>query len=225
MAVPPTIPTSFVPHPTSSGGGRRMQSDITGAFTYFSYFIFTFAVFSAFGVFGYDRFLAAREDTKKIELANVQATLDPETVTRVVRLRDRLSLGNSLLNEHVALSNLFHLLETTLPNSVRFLRLSVSIDPEGRATLSAFGVAKNFNALAAASDALAADARIRNAIFSGVRVTTVNAVEFSLSASIDRNLITFNSPAPTPEPVLPASEEDVVPEEETPSTQATTTTP
>ncbi len=196
MAVPPTIPTSFVPHPGSSLGQPHSGHDITGAFGFFAYFVLGFVVLSAFGVFGYDQFLASRETTKNAELSKAQTELDPHTVSNVVRLRDRLSYGDSLLNAHVAPSNLFRLFENILPRTVRFERVRLVFDTQGKATLTAEGTAKTFNALAAASDALGKDGRIRNAIFSGVSVANDNTVDFTLSALIDRDLFAFK-PAET----------------------------
>jgi hypothetical protein len=212
MAVPPTIPTSFVPHP---GGAqvRRSGSDITGAFGFFAYFVFALAVVSGVAVFGYNQLLAKQQERQDAAVAEASQNLDKDAATSVIRLRDRLVYGDSLLNNHTALSNAFARIQTVLPKTVRFTEMGISTDEAGRTTLTAAGVAKTFNALAAASNAFGSDGGIKDAIFSSITVTDSNTVEFSLHAIIDPALMTFTGAplqtapqqqsAPVSQPVIP----------------------
>lgn len=194
MAVPPTIPTSFVPHPGGSEM-RRSSTDLTGAFGFFAYFVFALTVLSAFAVFGYDRLLAAQQASKDAELAEAESKLDQATVSSIVRLRDRLSSGQTLLNNHIALSNLFDTLETILPTNLRLTQVRIAMDSDGKVTFSANGTAKTFNTLAQASEALGKESRIKDAIFSDIVVAANNSVGFSLTATLDPQLIAFTPPA------------------------------
>ncbi|HUQ29933.1 MAG TPA: hypothetical protein VM103_00200 [Candidatus Paceibacterota bacterium] len=198
MAVPPTIPTSFVPHPGGSEA-RRATTDLTGAFGFFTYFVFAIIVLSAFAVFGYDRLLAAQQKSKDEQLAAAEAQLDLATVNGIVRLRDRLASGQTLLNKHVALSNFFHALEKALPQNMRLSQMHISMDSNGKVMLTATGNAKSFNTLAQASDAFAADMRIKDVIFSDITVTASNSVSFALTATLDPELIAFAPATPAVE--------------------------
>ncbi len=190
MALPPTIPTSFVPH--SSSAPRRFRSDFSGAFGFFAYGVLGIVILLALGVFLYGRILAADKISKDKALAVAEATIDSKAVEDFVRLRDRLLSNKALLNNHVAFSGFFATLERILPSTVRFTALRLSLDATGIARVSGAGVAKNFNALAAASTAFASDGRVKDAIFSSISVNKDSSVTFALTATLDPNLIAFS---------------------------------
>jgi len=190
MALPPTIPTSFVPHAASSSA-RRFRTDFTGAYGFFAYAIFAIVFALALGVFFYGRILASSKAAKDAALASAQANIDPATVENFVRLHNRLNSGGSLLAGHTAFSGLFSALESLLPVSVRFTSLHLSRSDTGVSKIEGAGVARNFNALAAASNAFSVDERIKDAIFSNISVNDDGSVSFALSATLDPKLIAF----------------------------------
>jgi len=83
-------------------------------------------------------------------------------------------------------------LEKILPTTVRFTALHLSIGQNGLSKIEGGGVAKSFNALASASTAFAEDGRIKDAIFSNININKDNSVSFSLSATLDREIIVFS---------------------------------
>lgn len=190
MALPPTIPTSFVPH--SSSPTQRYRSDFTSAFGFFTYSVLGIVFLLALGVFFYGRILASDKLTKDALLAKAEAAIDPATVQGFVQLRNRLNNGVDLLHKHVAFSNFFTALQTLLPTNVRFTSLHISLDPSGIAKLEGAGIAKSFNALAVVSTTFATDDRIKDAIFSHIGINKDNTVSFGLSASLDPKIITFS---------------------------------
>lgn len=199
MALLPTIPTSFVPHPAGPAT-RRFSTDVTGVFGFFAYMVLVVAFVSALGVFFYNRILVADQVAKDAALAKAEATIDPTTVEGFVRLRNRLNNGGTLFKKHVAFSNFFTSLETLLPATARFSSLHLSLDSSGIPKIEGSGIAKNFNALAAVSTAFAADGHIKDAIFSKISINKDNSVSFELSAKLDQKTITFMPSAPTAVP-------------------------
>lgn len=191
MALPPTIPTSFVPRPGSAA--VRHRSDLTGAFAFLGYGVLAFVIVLSIGAFIYSQILATELTAKDKKLAEQVAKIDPQTVAKFVHLRDRLSYGLSFLNKHLALTGFWNTLIATMPTGVRFSALHLTLDEAGQVKLSGEGIAKSFNALAATSDAFAKDGRIKDAIFSSIRVEG-NAVTFALSATIDPSLVVFSPP-------------------------------
>jgi len=191
MALPPSIPTSFVPHPTTVS--RRFRSDFTNAFSFFAYFVLAVIFAMALGVFFYGRILAADKLAKDEELAKAENAIDPDIAESFVKLRNRLSSGGQLLSSHVAFSEFFTLLEKLTPTTARLSSLHLSINDKGNVKLEGTGVAKSFNALAVASTAFAKDGRIKDAIFSNIVVSQRDgSVSFALSASLDQKLIAFS---------------------------------
>ncbi len=204
MAFPSNIPTSFVPRPTAAP--RKFRTDLTNAFDFLAYGILGIVFALALSVFFYGRILAASQSAKDTALAQAEAAIDSTTVENFVRLRDRLLSGQTLLANHTAFSEFFSLLETLMPTAVRFTSLHLSIDDVGIVKLEASGIARSFNALAAASTAFAADGRIKNAIFSNIIVNPKDrSVSFGLSASLDPKLIAFSPMAPVAAPQAPSA--------------------
>lgn len=190
MALPPTIPTSFVPHPTATP--QKFRSDFTGAFGFFAYAILGIVFLLALGVFLYGQILSADKASKDKKLITAETEIDSKTVESFVRLRNRLASSKTMLEGHIAFSGFFSSLEKILPTTVRFTELRLSVGQNGVSKIEGGGVAKNFNALAAASSAFSEDGRIKDAIFSNINVNRDNSVSFSLSATLDRDIIVFS---------------------------------
>lgn len=197
MALPPTIPTSFIPHAASSAPAHKFRGDLTGAFGFFAYGVLALVFVLALSIFFYGRILDSRKISKDAELASAQAAIDPVTVDNFVRLRNRLNSSKSLMNGHAAFSGFFSALERLLPASTRFTTLHLSRSDVGPSKIEGTGTAKSFNALAAASNAFATDGRIKDAIFSNISVNKDGTVSFALSATIDPKLITFEPTSAT----------------------------
>ena len=191
MALPPTIPTSFVPRSTSVAA-RQLRTNFTGTFGFFAYIIFGIILVLTLSIFFYDRILAGTLTSRDAALAQAQKAIDIATVEGFVQLRDRLNAGALLLANHVALSKFFKLLETLLPASVRFNSLHLTIDDTKKVKLEGLGIAKNFNALATVSTAFAKDGHIKDAIFSNIVVTKDGSVSFALSATLDQKVVDFS---------------------------------
>lgn len=188
MALPPTIPTSFVPHSAS----QKFRPDFTGAFGFFAYAVLGIAFLLALGVFFYGRILSADKVSKDKELLAAEAGIDSKSVGNFVRLRDRLTSSDALLKGHVAFSGFFSSLEKIIPTTVHFTTLHLTFNTAGVSKVSGAGVAKSFNALAAASTAFATDGRIKDAIFSDIIINKDSSVSFSLAATLDRDIIVFS---------------------------------
>lgn len=200
MALPPTIPTSFVPH-AASASAQSFRSSATGLFGFFAYAIFGIAFVLALGVFFYGRILASSVAAKDAALAQAEANIDPATVENFVRLRNRLNASSALLEKHVAFSGFFSGLEQLLPANTRFTTIHLLRGDTGAAKVEGTGVAKSFNALAATSNAFAVDGRIKDAIFSNISVSASGSVSFALSATLDSKLIAFTPAAFMPSAV------------------------
>lgn len=192
MDLPPSIPTSFVPHPASAAP-RSSSTIVPDVLGFLAYFIFVVVFASAIGIFFYGRVLSAEQKSKDTQLQNKVATIDMTTVDNFVRLQDRLASSKTLLANHIALSNFFSLLETVMPTTVRFTALHLSINNDGTIMVDGSGVAKSFNSLAFASTAFSKDSRIKDAIFSNIAVNAKDgSVSFALSATLDPKTVAFS---------------------------------
>ena len=172
--------------------GRQFRSDYSGAFGFFAYTVLGVVFVLSLGVFLYGRILASDKADKDAKIAAAQQSIDPRTIESFVRLRDRLVASQSLLDGHPAFTSFFSVLAKAMPASVRFTSLHLSFDLVGAPKVEGSGVAKSFNALAAASEAFATDGRIKDAIFSHLNVNKDDSVSFVLAATLDPRIISFS---------------------------------
>ncbi len=167
------------------------------------------ALAGAGAVFGYQRYLEGVRNSKQVEVQTVRQSINSQVVEDFIRTRDRFTAAQDLLNNHVAVSQFFDLLESLTLQSVRFDGLTFRLAEDRSAELEMQGVARSFNALAAESSAFASEKRIKRAIFSDIRVDPVTrTVSFSLSAALDPALLVIapeSAPAPIAAPVVPAA--------------------
>jgi Tfp pilus assembly protein PilN len=182
-----------------------MQSG-TNVFLIGSLFLAGLMIAVAIGTFAYSRVLQGTLAKKQAQLAAAQQKVDENTIEDFIRLRDRLSSGKDLLSNHIVLSQLFDALESITLQNVRFETLKITVAGDRSAKFEITGTAKNFNALAAQSNAFASNKLIKRAIFSGITLSKDNLVTFTLDADIDTKLI-IEDPARSvsSQTVLPAS--------------------
>ncbi len=187
VALPPTVPTSFVPKQPVATGPRRRTTG-TNPFLMLSYVILIVALAGCAATFGYQLYLEGVAKSKTDQVTAAVNKIDQTTVTEFIRLRDRFTSAQDILNRQVALSQFFLVLENLTLQNVRFTSLKVLVANDRTATVNMNGTAKTFNALAAQSAALASDKRIKRAIFSGIEVKD-SIVSFALTADLDPSLV------------------------------------
>jgi len=161
------------------------------------------AILGAGGVFGYQRYLMSVRDAKSEEVRQAQEAINASSVEEFVRTRDRFTAAEALLDNHVAVSNFFNLLESITLQTVRFNSLSFTLTDDRSAQIAMAGTARTFNALAAQSSVFAEEKRIKRAIFSDIKVNTDNTVSFSLDADLDPRLLVLTADAAPNAPAVP----------------------
>ena len=210
---------------------RRALRGGSNIFLVIAAFIFGLALIASGGPYAYDRYLSHALQVKAEELAAAQRDVNQDQVEDFIRLRDRLTHGRDLLSSHIALSQVFDVFETQTLATVRFSSLELTVADDATARLEIAGTARNFNALAAQSNAFAAEKGIRRAIFSGIVVNQNNTVNFRLTADLDsRLLISRGTEAPAIDaltvPVAPAPAQAVpLPDAATTSTSTLPSVP
>ncbi len=157
--------------------------------------IFGIAALLAASVFGYEAYLTNQREDRAAKLEEYDrraAGEDGESVKDLVRLQSRLVAAESILNAHAMPSGLFDMLEQETLENVRFDSFDYVVADDGTIEIRVAGVARTFNALAAQSEAFAADeSDIRRAIFSGIAENDDGLVTFELSANVEPDLVTM----------------------------------
>ena len=193
MAVPPNVPTSFVPKTPISAVARAPQSG-TNVLMLIGMIFIVLAVVASGGVFLYGKYLGGVITSKEEAITKAQSSIDQASVEEFIRLRNRFNAANGLLDEHVAFSQFLELLEKAALQNVRFSSLLYTKADNGDHHLEMSGVARSFNALAAQSNAFAKEPYVRSAIFSDINVLPEGSVTFSFSARLDSKLVNMKEP-------------------------------
>jgi hypothetical protein len=199
VALSPGIPTSFVPKQPVQAPKRKVSAG-NNIFLFVSLGVAFAAVVAAGAVFAFDRYQIYVEGTKDAQLKAVQTSVNAKTVEDFIRLKNRFVSANSLLDNHLVLSSFFDELEGVTLQNVQFTDLTLTVAGDGTAKIQMNGVAKNFNALAVESNTVAADKKIKRAIFSGIGFDsstpgTASRIKFQLSADLDKSLIVASAGA------------------------------
>ncbi len=187
--------TSFIPKKTfETGPATKTRVGAGGIFSIIAACLFVLSLLISGGVFLYERFLATSIERKKETLEQAKKAFEPELIRELSRLDSRLSLAEDLLDEHIAPSGLFDLLEDVTLETVRFTTLGYGIEESGvRVTLQ--GEARSFASVALQSDEFAKNRSIRDPIFSGLTLDERGAVEFTVNALIDPALLSYKDRA------------------------------
>ncbi len=154
------------------------------------------AVLLSVGVFAYARFLGSESASKAAELKQAQNSVSEDTVNSFLRLKNRLTSAQTILADHVTLSQFFNTLESLTLQNVRLSSLTLTVADDHSADVKITGTAKDFNTLAAQSAAFTAQPLIHQAIFSGITADNTGVVTFSLEAPPDPQLVNFSSGVP-----------------------------
>ncbi len=188
MALPPTIPTSFVPK--QAVVARKSVSGFN-PFLLVAYIIFFVWIVVGVLVFSYKWYLTKAAAQKKEALVTAQNNIDQASLTDFIRLRDRFTISKETLDKHVILSQFFDKIEGIIIQNARFTNLKLTIQDNRTAKLEMTGTARNFNALAAQSSAFTTDKDIRKAIFSGFIIDPKDgSVTFQITAEVEPSLVT-----------------------------------
>jgi len=200
MALSPTIPTSFVPKQPVRPTAPRPRASGANLFLVISFFLLGAAVVGSVAVFAYQQYLKSVITQKEAQLQAAEEDINFATVEEYIRIRDRFTSAQELLDKHVALSQFLTVLEASTLANVRFSTFTFMLSDDGVPTIEMNGVARNFNALAAQSNAFGADTRIKSAIFSDITVNANNSVSFHVSANLSPALMVMMDPSERPAP-------------------------
>lgn len=185
--------TSFIPKQSQQarGSGRRLSS---GNF----FFGFTLLVF--LGVMGFTaavlvwtKYTEKSITSLESDLKKSQEQYDRRFIEEAARLNTRIETSKRLLANHVALSGILSFLENTTTRDVSLTSLSIQKSEDGKILLSADGVALDYPAIVAQSDAYGQGSLVRDLIFEGLNANEAGQIEFSLNAVADQKLIDYSS--------------------------------
>lgn len=228
--------TSFIPKKPILNQNSSYADKGVSIVTILAVIIFFGAVALSAGSFLYHSFLEKKLVDKKETLEQAKAGFDLDTIKELKRMDTRIESSKALLDQHIAASAFFDVLETATLKTVRFTDLdiktqnntsvggaSVSENPlvtDTNSTSIEFkmtGAAKSYNSIALQSDLFSKTKGFIEPIFSNLNLNEVGEVAFVVTALLDpqvlryRTLMGLINPEPAmqdaPAPVTPTTPE------------------
>jgi len=187
----PQVPASFIPKKplieVRQGAGPG-----AGLLVLLSVLLFVLSLVGAGGVFAYTGILNASISNQDASLKADEAAFEPEVITDLSRLDDRLTQTQKLLQNHLAPSGVFDFLSTITLAQVQFTNFSFKKQADGSAVISLDGVGDSFSTVALQSDQFGSTRLLKDVIFSDVAIGTGGKVTFSVKATLDPSLYLYS---------------------------------
>jgi hypothetical protein len=182
--------SSFIPKQVDPAYGASRASS-TNFFLLIALVIFVVTAGAA-GFFLVNYHLTLKQiDSYDDNIKKNRAQYDERFINEASRLATRISVAGKLLQQHVAVSELFTLLEKNTSIDVSFETLEYVRDPDGTLRMNATGVATGYPVIVAQSDAYGETTYIRDLIFTGLNRNQDGLIEFELTAKLDPLLLSF----------------------------------
>lgn len=189
--------TSFIPKASNNSGPYKYRKPF-GIFFATAVGLTTISVLWAVGAFAWKFFLEKRVEAKEEQLAEAEKSIPTDDIDALVRVADRFQSAEILLNNHVAMTPLFELLETATLQRLRFEDLTYTYLNPSRIAISMKGEARDFGVVARQSDAFqeVAKANFKSPIFTNLNTTERNTVTFSFLTSVNPELVLYKNNLP-----------------------------
>jgi hypothetical protein len=187
--------TSFIPKKPVAAkpqgtGYKRKKTGIWGTLTFV---IFILTIVAAGGAFLYKKNL---ENKITEQVDNLQKTVDafPESfINESVRLSDRITAAESLLEKHVSPSQIFTLLEEETLRNISFNDLDYFYDEDGRLRITSSGLGRGFESIVLQSDRYGKTNYMRDVIFSGLQPNQEGNITFTFESAIEDEFVKYRN--------------------------------
>ena len=187
--MPQKVPTSFVPKQPVRTVRRPQARGPLSILAVAALVLIGASIVLAGLAFGYEFYLKQNKEEKTQELKVLQDSVEPQAVEELARLSQRLVISRELLNNHVAVSAIFSMLERDTVQNLSFDDFEIQTAPSGDVEVTMEGLAASFNALAYQSVVFRDNPFLRNQIFEDITVTDDGDVSFSFAGIVSSNLV------------------------------------
>lgn len=184
--------TSFIPKKTlilkSESGGGRVSINL---FLSFGMIVFFLMIALAAGVYLYKVVIQKKIADEGVALEKAKKAFEPSLIADVKRLDSRITVGKTILGNHVVVSPVFDTLEALTLKTVRFTKFDYKNAKGGNPVIQLGGEAKSYSSVALLSDSFVGDVRIKNPVFSNLNLNETGGVVFSFQASLDPSMVSY----------------------------------
>lgn len=188
--------TSFVPKKTIlEKEPSRSAGTASGLVNLVALIVFIASILAAGAAYFYRSSIETRVAEYKESLQRARNAFEPTLITELQVLDKRMRAATDILDGHIAVSPIFELLGgITLP-TVRYSDFSYEFNPENPnlVDIKITGEAKGYNYIALQADLFGEDKFIKNPIFSDFTLDQLGNVDFTLTFSVDKSLVLYES--------------------------------
>jgi cytoskeletal protein RodZ len=195
--------TSFIPKkPTASAIGGlspapHHPSHSVSIFLTIGMLLFVASLVGAGGVYAYQQYLQSTLSSYKQDLATRQQQFNLDLITELKAESVKIDTARQVLNNHLALSQIFSIIGQLTIQNVRFTSMDVTVPSSGDVKISLQGQGTNLSAVAFQSDVLGSLDQyglrniVKNPILSNPSLDGTGMVGFTLAATIDPKTLSY----------------------------------
>ena len=205
--------TSFIPKKQNTpmggimGGGsvggnqfqQRPKAHASSFFMAIAVIAFIISIGATGGAYFWKFYENSANAKYKEDLANREKQFDIKLIEDLKAVNTQIDSAKKLLENHVAFSRVFDIVQKMTVSDVRFLNMDFkdSVENNGKFTISMKGQGKNLSAVAFQSDVLSELSKygisnvVKNPIISSPSLDLTGSVSFSFSADIDKSAVSY----------------------------------
>ena len=184
--------TSFIPKKPVVES--RPEGSGVSLFLLLSIIVFIVALALAGGVWLWKNTLTSQITKDKDSLVAAKDSYEEATINPLIRLNDRIETSKILLNNHLAVSPVFILLEQNVLKNIRLKTLKFSYGADRKIRIDLSGTASSYDALSKQSDAFGSQNLrpfISTPVVSDFSPTADGNISFNFTAAIDPSLVAY----------------------------------
>ncbi len=187
----PKFQTSFIPKKpiVASQGVVKKSIDF---FAIIATILFLGSLILSATVYAWKYTLTKQVELKEASLVKAREQFDQSFIGYVNRLNSRIETSRSLLDNHVGASTIFGFLASHTLKTVSYTDFTYSYEGDGTVKVVLSGVARSYSTIALQSEEFGKQNQyIKSPIFSNLNPDQNGSVRFTLTALLDKNLISY----------------------------------
>jgi hypothetical protein len=210
----PKFQTSFIPKKqvasvggltgNSMGSGpaqQKAKANLTSAYMAVAVILFVVSIGAVGGAYFWKSYLKTANETYKSDLAKMEEKFDIKLIEKLKAKNIQIDTGKRLVNNHVALSSVFEIIQKMTVSDVRFNSMDIKGTPENTSkyTMSLKGVGRNLATVAFQAQVFSdlasfgLDKLVKNPMISSPALEPSGAVSFGISADIERGIVSYKN--------------------------------
>ncbi len=188
----PRFQTSFIPKKPVIAATGKVATPIS-LFSLIATIFFIVGLVLTGGMFFYKQLVLKQIEASKEELDDAKGAFEPEVIKDLVRLDSRLTAGNSLLENHVAVTPLFDFLSSVTLRSVRFKDFTFTYLASDKIQVQMKGQAQNYASVALQADLLSEQTSLTDTVLSDMTLEPAGTISFNVTTTVNPSLVSYSS--------------------------------